>query len=1387
MADHLFVGSFRGRAIVTALFVLLSPAGTSAQQHTQRALPNGEHVRLDNPNGHASSVLMKDGRIQSVQTDNPDDVVRLIVTFKEHAVALSHRKPSLQKSSLAAAFASLHAGHASFRTALESIRQQLSAQSKSDNSYTITHEYYRAINGVALQCKRGMIARIRVLPLVNSVSTDGEVKADLQESVHQIRADIVQDSLGYTGKGVLVGDVDTGIDYNNPALGGGFGPSYRVIGGYDFANLDNDPMDDNGHGTHVAGIIGANGGDSLRGVAPGVKFLAVKVLDANGSGYFSSVIAGIEYCLDPDNNPQTDDAVDIINMSFGGTATSDNPVDSAVANATRAGVLCVIAAGNSGQAGYGTIGSPGTSESALTVGACDSINRIAYFSSLGPDPIHSLIKPEVVAPGVRILSTVLNNKTASWSGTSMATPHVTGVAALLAQEHPLWPPEKLRAAIINSAHSAGDSVSVFAEGKGCVDALAAAEARMVVEPGVVSFGYVDLAQAVWRDTVRLTVRNFRSVAQNTQIRSIKGVPAGASLTFDATSFTLSPGEETTLQAVLTVPSTVPVVSTEPFAYEGTFDVTSDSDNVVVPFAFIKSTTLAITFDVPAFWMWLTDLTDGSMKEAFPIPDGYSKWIVPIHQGHSLDLRAQLEIDTLGVLTYYIIDHKILNPSGLTYLPVSHGEAFINMLDDSVYDSDGRRIDNDNACYSIMFVDGNSSYTSTSTYSNWVPHWARMFCSPMDSSTFVHQEMAVLKGSGVYALKKNFRGFKNQQDVRLPSGPGNLTGINFTSTYHNPIIAPKAPMDQKFFWVNFILSGIGYDRENHFGAPFSSGTFYMNRQEITNDPNMRTATYLGAGYDQWDNFPGAPEYYEDFPWLMLCTPMLTTNDNGEAVFQQFRRSDLSKEFLVEVVKQGDTVNVEDNVHIAFPNFATYLQGNTLCHIDLRSDPTGWARDGDGGTMSSTGLYEEDSFFYQYWNIPRFTLQAFARNQVQVNIKPYQPWSYNQYHSPANDYYTNAYYVFNNVRKNAGIYRILSTTYPYKLFGQSGECTVDYEYQMPDAASWPMDTRTVFPSFDLLQVSVNDRSADIVRPDQNAKLRLVLFDPDSSVGSVTLSLLLASGVEIDLPVTFAGGHEYDATIPTYVPSGFVDVVARAEDAKGNTCELTASPAFYCGTTSDTRKLDARLRMISYALNNVAAVTMQSGDTLNYTLAYTNYGSDTARNVVITFPTTPYFRPIGASSWTITSVSVNDTIHVPISLVFLGKQQATDQQTHYSPSITWTSGGTPYLRHHNVLVDFQNTVTSVPQTAGIPPMTFALYQNYPNPFNPSTTIRYDVPRESKVKLIVYDILGREVATIVDEVKKPGSYQSIWNATRFASGVYFYRLQAGENSAVKKLLLLK
>lgn len=307
--------------VFMVLSILVSQTNVCAQYYTEITLSNGKHIRMDGPNSGAGAVIIKNGKVASIRKENPDEIVRLIVILKDRPLAAYKiKKTSLEKAAMSSVYASLQASHDNFRTALNNTSQQLSAQKKSYYSYTIKRDYYRSLNGVAMECKRGMIGRIRALPMVSYVSMDKEVKANLTESVHQIRADIVQDSLGYTGNGVLVGDIDTGIDYDNPALGGGFGPGFRVIGGYDFVNGDSDPMDDHGHGTHVAGIIGANSGDTLHGVAPGVKFLAIKVLDDEGSGWMSDVIAGIDYCLDPDDNPGTDDAVDIINMSLGGEA-----------------------------------------------------------------------------------------------------------------------------------------------------------------------------------------------------------------------------------------------------------------------------------------------------------------------------------------------------------------------------------------------------------------------------------------------------------------------------------------------------------------------------------------------------------------------------------------------------------------------------------------------------------------------------------------------------------------------------------------------------------------------------------------------------------------------------------------------------------------------------------------------------------------------------------------------------------------------------------------------------------------------------------------------------------------------------------------------------------
>ncbi|MCG6915819.1 protease inhibitor I9 family protein, partial [bacterium BMS3Abin03] len=171
MKNHLYVKFVHSGVITTAFFLFLFFSNVYAQHYTEITTSNGEHIRLDNPSGTVYSVLSKDGKIQSVQSLNPDEVVRLIVTFKDPPLAVYQiNKSSLQRSSLSSVYITLQASHESFRTALNNIQQQLSTQLKSDYSYIIKRDYYRALNGVALECKRGMISKIRALPMVKYVS-----------------------------------------------------------------------------------------------------------------------------------------------------------------------------------------------------------------------------------------------------------------------------------------------------------------------------------------------------------------------------------------------------------------------------------------------------------------------------------------------------------------------------------------------------------------------------------------------------------------------------------------------------------------------------------------------------------------------------------------------------------------------------------------------------------------------------------------------------------------------------------------------------------------------------------------------------------------------------------------------------------------------------------------------------------------------------------------------------------------------------------------------------------------------------------------------------------------------------------------------------------------
>lgn len=274
---------------------------------------------------------------------------------------------------------------------------------------------------------------------------------------------------GITGKGVNIAVIDTGVAQHPDVKD-------RIIHFKDFVNNRKEAYDDQGHGTHCTSIAAGDGKASqgkFKGAAPEAGIVGIKVLDGNGSGSFSNVIAGIQYAIEKKDEL----GIKVISMSLGGRVSKpykDDPVAQAVEAAAAAGISCCVAAGNSGP-GAKTVGSPGNAPSALTVGAADdkgtvdrSDDSIASFSSRGPTPFDGLIKPDVVAPGVNIMAADTKSGYRSLSGTSMATPCVAGIVAMLRQARPDLSPAQIKDILMANADplAQGDGNT---QGKGMVD------------------------------------------------------------------------------------------------------------------------------------------------------------------------------------------------------------------------------------------------------------------------------------------------------------------------------------------------------------------------------------------------------------------------------------------------------------------------------------------------------------------------------------------------------------------------------------------------------------------------------------------------------------------------------------------------------------------------------------------------------------------------------------------------------------------------------------------------------------------------------------------------------------------------------------------------------
>jgi len=315
---------------------------------------------------------------------------------------------------------------------------------------------FNSINAVSGKLTKQGLKKLENDPRVKKVFIDRKVEMLLAESIPLIHANAGHAS-GYNGTGIRVCVLDTGINYNNPALQG------KVIAQRDFVNDDNDAIDDNGHGTQVAGVI-ASQNSTYRGVAPGADLLAVKVLDSQGNGFVSDVVAGIEWCVNQ--------SADVISISFGGGLFNNYcdflPDAQAINNAVDSGIFVAAASGNDANKTH--IIAPACASKAVSVGATYDANVggkiygdpvICYDSITFPDKIACFTNRnnmlDILAPGAMITTTAFNPPFVEKAGTSFAAPHVSGAAALLLQNNPSRTPSEIETILKATGVSVYDS------------------------------------------------------------------------------------------------------------------------------------------------------------------------------------------------------------------------------------------------------------------------------------------------------------------------------------------------------------------------------------------------------------------------------------------------------------------------------------------------------------------------------------------------------------------------------------------------------------------------------------------------------------------------------------------------------------------------------------------------------------------------------------------------------------------------------------------------------------------------------------------------------------------------------------------------------------------
>jgi len=694
--------------ILNAVLIIIIINSNFLFAQMQTKLQEGTEIfQISNPKGATGISLIQEGKTFRIVDSHPNDDKEVIVELTQAPVKTFRGQMNFNFFNENRSIELIHFEHQRFIDDLERIINNIELQNASSYEpadYTIKFRYRIALNGMSIKTKQWVIDELKELDYVKTIHDVVEVSINDDISNQVIQVDSVWANFGVTGEGMLISIIDTGIDSNHVTLNNG-----KVIDGYNFVNNTTNFFDDHGHGTHCAGIAAANG-NGLTGVAPDALLLGVKVLNAGGSGSNDAIIAGIEFSLDPDGNPNTDDGADVISMSLGGWGYPEDATSIATNNAVANGVVCVVAAGNSGD--FYTIGSPGCAKDAFTVGATNNNDQIASFSSKGPIEYYDIIKPDITAPGVAIYSSLPNNQFNNLSGTSMSTPHVAGAAALLLQINPDWTPQQIKSAFMGTAVDVG--ASIWEQGAGRMDVYRAAQNQSILVPSSINFGNIELSDSFWEKSDTLTLYNK---SQNTQTYNLLldyDFPDG--FTYELVPETVTINSDSSAKIILKVfvdNSNFPIPNIFPPTYKGKIIAQSDNDEIKADFIISKARMLHINLDENANWIFIFDRKENDR-------------IYKVYQ-HKQNISVPITLDTFDIIVFfseltkkyfYVEESFIVDSDTSYYLNISKQDC-INKIHFNYLDKDDNPTDYFNfGIWYFKMVKGWSIYLSSRIYNEY---------------------------------------------------------------------------------------------------------------------------------------------------------------------------------------------------------------------------------------------------------------------------------------------------------------------------------------------------------------------------------------------------------------------------------------------------------------------------------------------------------------------------------------------------------------------------------------------------------------------------------------------------------------------------------------------